>query len=314
MLGRAFPATETQVKDGILNNVVLLGEFIAVCGEQGPRGVVQDTEEIDVVFRFLDFVIKLLAVVADTDQLDQDAFGQDDDGAHEQCEEHRLHRLNPRFVLCLWLESYEQGKRGLIDNHPEDEGNRLLHRPQKESVFLDTRAHDANEELKDLGQEMSDDLHGPETQPDDLNPDPEQLLVGAADAAGNGTCLREDDGNGQKKSHRGNIDHVARDDAVVEDLGVDSAHTVEGRLLLLASARRQLPARPGVDLGQLSASAVKHARLLCLLLLVRGRRMRRRVADHRLQGNVGSPVVHVVASTGQRLEAVVGKAKRPRGG
>lgn len=44
---------------------------------------------------------------------------------------------------------------------------------------------------------MGDDLHDPETQPDDLNPDPELLLVCAANRTCDGTSLRENNGNGQ---------------------------------------------------------------------------------------------------------------------
>jgi hypothetical protein len=58
---------------------------------------------------------------------------------------------------------------GLVDYHPEDERQRLLDGSQKQSIFLDTRTDDTNEKLKDIGKEMSDDLHDPETQPDCLD-------------------------------------------------------------------------------------------------------------------------------------------------
>ena len=44
---------------------------------------------------------------------------------------------------------------------------------------------------------MCHNLHDPETEPDDLDPDPEFLLVCVANGARNRACLRKDDGNGE---------------------------------------------------------------------------------------------------------------------
>lgn len=251
-------------------------------------------------------------MVADTNQLDEDALSEDDDGAHEQGEKDRLHGANPCRVCLEFGDASNEGREGgLVDNHPEDKRNGLLYSAQKQSVLFDTRADDTNKELEDIGQEVGDDLHDPETEPDDLDPDPELLLVGAADGAGDCAGLREDDGNGQEERNGRDIDHVAGDDAVVEDLGVDSAHAVEGRLVL-ARPGRQRGSCARVDLGQASAAAVEHARLLSLFVLVRGRRVRGRVADDRLQGDVGG-AVHGVGDAVEGLESVAGEAERPRG-
>jgi hypothetical protein len=58
---------------------------------------------------------------------------------------------------------------GLVDNHPEDERQRLLDGSQKQSIFLDTRTDNTDEELEDVGKEMGDNFHNPETQPDCLD-------------------------------------------------------------------------------------------------------------------------------------------------
>jgi hypothetical protein len=58
---------------------------------------------------------------------------------------------------------------GLVDYHPEDERQWLLDGSQKQSIFLDTRTDDTNEKLEDVGEEMGDNLHDPETQPDCLH-------------------------------------------------------------------------------------------------------------------------------------------------
>jgi hypothetical protein len=138
----------------------------------------------------------------------------------------------------------------------------------------------------------------------DLDPYPEVLLLGIANSARNRARLRQNNRNSQKQGNGGNIDHVAGDDAVVEDLGVDAAHAVEGRLLLLVAARRQRGARPRVDLCEPPAAAREHARLLRLLIV----RRRGRVADDRLQGDVARLVVHVFAGATERLEALIRKA------
>jgi hypothetical protein len=60
------------------------------------------------------------------------------------------------------------GESGLVDDHPEDKRQRLLDGSQKQSIFLDTRTDDTDEKLEDVGKEMGDNLHDPETQPDCL--------------------------------------------------------------------------------------------------------------------------------------------------
>jgi hypothetical protein len=96
----------------------------------------------------------------------------------------------------------------------------------------------------------------------DLDPYPEILLLGVADSSSDGTSLGQNNGDSQQESDRGDIDHVARDNAVVENLGVNPAHVVEGRLLLLVAAGRQRRARPRVDLCEPPTSPREHARLL----------------------------------------------------
>jgi hypothetical protein len=92
-------AAKAEIENCVLNDVVFLGELVAVGWEQRPRRVVEDTEEVDVALGFLDLVVKLLAVVADTDKLDENAFGKDNDGADKEGKQDRLHCANPSWVV-----------------------------------------------------------------------------------------------------------------------------------------------------------------------------------------------------------------------
>jgi hypothetical protein len=189
-----------------------------------------------------------------------------------------LHWTGPLWFCSVRNGPDKRRERSLVDNHPQDEGQRLLYSSQKQGIFANTGTDDANEELEYVGEEVRDDLHNPETKPNcqisqyvvsflqfsvltDLNPNPELLLVGVANRAFNYTNLRQNDRNSQQKCNRCYVDHVARDDAVVENLGVDPAHVVECRLFLMVATRRQRCTSPRVDLCNPPASPMEHARL-----------------------------------------------------
>lgn len=104
-------------------------------------------------------------------------------------------------------------------------------------------------------------------EPTDFDPDPEQFGPRAANAPGSDSGLREDDRNSQQQSDRRDVDHVASDDAEVEDLGVDPAHAVESGLFLMAMALRHGCASSRIDLCEPPASAMEHARLFRLFIV-----------------------------------------------
>lgn len=158
--------------------------------------------------------------------------------------------------------------------------------------------------------------------PTNFDPYPELLLVCTADCVlGGARCdfaVRarhvgvgptpdrgsEDDGDRQDQRQRGNIDHVASDDAEIENLGVNPAHAIERRLLLpQVLARLNLALGVGLLHPPPSTASVKQARLL--RLFGHGRGVRGRVADDSLEGDIGGVVAHVVARVVvQRLEAL----------
>lgn len=125
----------------------------------------------------------------------------------------------------------------MVDNHPKHKREWLLYGLEQKSVFFDTGADNTNEKFKNSGNKVCHNLHGPETKPDDLDPDPELLLVCTANRASDGASLRENNGNGQQKRNRRNVNHVPRDNAPVQDLVVDPAHAVESCLLFMFAWR-----------------------------------------------------------------------------
>ena len=116
---------------------------------------------------------------------------------------------------------------------------------------------------------VSDELEAGKIVRTDFNPDPEPILLCATNVSRNDVGLRQNDGHGQKKGNRRDVNHVTRYDAEVEDLSVEPAHLVEGCLLLSSNlAGWQWGASSRVDLYQLPApSSRKHAGLLRLLLV-----------------------------------------------
>jgi hypothetical protein len=71
-----------------------------------------------------------------------------------------------------------------------------------------------------------------------FNPDPEPILLCATDISGNDVGLRKNDGDGQEEGDRRDVNHVTRNDAEVQNFGVEPAHLVEGCLLLSSNLAR----------------------------------------------------------------------------
>ena len=153
----------------------------------------------------------------------------------------------------------------------------------------------------------------------DLDPNEEQARIRAMlssnfrffvyDSGGS-----KDDWNGQSQSQRRNVDHVACDDAEVEDLHVELAHLGEGSLVLfvLPAIGRLVALALGVDLVH-AAAAVEEACLFrsVRLLMLEGAIVGGRVTDDSLEGDIGG-IRHVVGvRVVQRLETL---ARETRGG
>lgn len=101
----------------------------------------------------------------------------------------------------------------------------------------------------------------------DLDPDPEPPLISITDISLDDSRLRQNDRDGQAEGNRRDVDHIASDDAEVEDLGVETTHLVESGLFLSSGlARGQRRASPLVNWRPLPASlrreAMEHAALL----------------------------------------------------
>jgi hypothetical protein len=59
-------AAQTEL-EGVLNDVILLCELVAVHREYSPRGIVEQAKQVNAPLGFFDFPIELLAVIADGD-------------------------------------------------------------------------------------------------------------------------------------------------------------------------------------------------------------------------------------------------------
>ena len=71
-------ASTQQQLNRVFHNVVLLLKVRPVHGKQGPRGVVQQTENVNLALGLLDAQGKRTLVVCDADQLDNRLFSQVD--------------------------------------------------------------------------------------------------------------------------------------------------------------------------------------------------------------------------------------------
>ena len=76
------------------DHVVFLSKDL-VCWEESSGGVVEQTEEEDVALGVLDSSIELLAVVVDTDELDEELLNEQHESSYQTCSENLVHDLHP---------------------------------------------------------------------------------------------------------------------------------------------------------------------------------------------------------------------------
>lgn len=146
-------------------DVVPFGELGAVHGEEGARGVVEHTEQVDLALGGLDAVGKGVLVVRDTNQLDG-LFGEDG-RRDEKGAEDALQDDPADFGGAEGLEEVLEGE---IRGHGEEEGDGDGQVAEDGGVLADAHADDAAEG-ESLGQEPGGNLGGPEGEPGDLDPE-----------------------------------------------------------------------------------------------------------------------------------------------
>ncbi len=100
--GHALPDTTLGLAehglDAVGDDVVLVGKLGAVHGEQGPRGLVHQAQEVDLALGIVDAVRKGALMVADADELHQELLGQEDGGGEEKRQQNAADGLGPLAV------------------------------------------------------------------------------------------------------------------------------------------------------------------------------------------------------------------------
>jgi len=128
---------------GVIDYIVLLRKLIAVCRKERPRSIIQQRQQMDAALRILDLGIKLLTVIVDTDQLDEDAFTEEDKRRDECSSEDQAQDVLPvldgigsdrdtssfldsGFTTCVRVPGHEGDKGTQRAESPARQRKRLL--------------------------------------------------------------------------------------------------------------------------------------------------------------------------------------------
>ena len=153
-----------------MNIGVLRQKLLAVFREQRARGVVEQVQQPDEFLALLDFLVVLLPVVVDADDLNESLFREEDCGDDDSGFEDGAEGTWPADI-AIASECTNDIAGSKCDDGPEEKRDWDFQGGQNKRILSDSRADEPACSLEDERDDLSEELADPETDPDDLQPD-----------------------------------------------------------------------------------------------------------------------------------------------